>query len=160
MSSTLQTSISASDFQVVFNTALVDYARQTGNDIATHPLAAKLKYCDSPDSILAVLHEQAKAFDQFRKGDWKVEVMRRLKPTVHVVLALSAGVFGEGVGLVSCSVSYDYPKTYILQVFSPAKAIFAGIGILLTVCSSFLRVIIMLKATSRRLRQSAQTMTR
>jgi hypothetical protein len=41
--------------------------------------------------------------DQFRNGDWKVQLMRRLKPTVDILLWLStidSGVFGQGIGLV------------------------------------------------------------
>jgi hypothetical protein len=90
-----------SPLQTVFSAALVEYKKQTGKDIVEHPLSRRLVCCKSPDDILAVLKEQAQAFEQFRKGDWKVQLMRRLKPVVHVVLSLSiSGVFGEGLGLV------------------------------------------------------------
>ncbi len=90
-----------SPLQTVFSDALVEYKKQTGKDIVEHPLSRRLVYCKSPDDILAVFKEQAQAFEQFRKGDWKVQLMRRLKPVVHVVLSLSiSGVLGEGLGLV------------------------------------------------------------
>jgi hypothetical protein len=90
-----------SPLQTVFSAALVEYKKQTGKDIVEHPLSTRLVDCMSPDDVLAVFQEQAQAFEQFRKGDWKVQLMRRLKPLVHVVLALStSGVLGEGIGLV------------------------------------------------------------
>lgn len=93
--------IPTSPLQSVFSAALVEYAKQTGKDIATHPLSAKLVHCNSPDAVLAVFQEQVQAFKQFRKGYWTVQLMRRLKPVVHVILELSAsGVLGEGLGLV------------------------------------------------------------
>ncbi|KAH9170740.1 hypothetical protein EDB89DRAFT_1887768, partial [Lactarius sanguifluus] len=78
----------------------------------SHPLAAQLKTCDSPDAILAVLRAQVEEFDQSRRDDERLT--KWLNPTVNVLYAFSA-TLGEGVGLV----------------FSPAKVIFAGIGVLL-----------------------------
>ena len=88
-------------FRDLFNAALTEYRQKTGKDIATDPLTASLLPCDSSDAVLAILQEQAHAFNQFRNGDWKVQLMRRLKPTVDIPLGLStSGVFGEGIGLV------------------------------------------------------------
>jgi hypothetical protein len=90
-----------SRFQELFNAALREYSQKTGKDITTDPLTARLMPCNSPDAVLAILQEQAHAFNQFRNGDWKVQLMRRLKPTVDILLGLStSGVFGEGIGLV------------------------------------------------------------
>jgi hypothetical protein len=90
-----------SPFQAVFDAALVEYAKQTKQDIVTHPLHAELETCNTPNDVLAVFEDQVLAFNQFRKGDWKVQLMRRLRPVVNVVLALSTGgVLGEGLGLV------------------------------------------------------------
>ena len=94
-------SFSTRNFQSLFNAALREYREKTGQDIETDPLTARLLDCRSSDAVLEVLQEQAHAFNQFRNGDWKVELMRRLKPTIHVLLGLStSGAFGEGVGLV------------------------------------------------------------
>ena len=88
-------------FQDLFNAALREYSQKTGKDIATDPLTASLLPCNSSDAVLAILQEQAHAFNRFRYGDWKVQLMRRLKPTVDILLGLStSGVFGEGIGLV------------------------------------------------------------
>ena len=105
--------ISFSQFQDLFDTALREYSQKTGNDITTDPLTVRLLHCDSPVAVLGILKEQAHAFDQFRNGDWKIQLMRRLKPTVDILFCLStSGVFGEGIGLVRLTKS-----TYPLQKF-------------------------------------------
>ncbi|KAH9056237.1 hypothetical protein EDB87DRAFT_1263105 [Lactarius vividus] len=73
---------------------------------------AQLQTCNSPADILAILHTQVQQFEQFTSGNDKLT--RWLNPTVNVLYAFSAAL-GEGVGLV----------------FSPAKVIFAGAGVLL-----------------------------
>ena len=100
-SSSPSPNVSFSRFQDLFNAALREYNQKTGKDIATDPLTARLLPCNSPDAVLAVLQEQARAFNRFRKGDWKVKIMRRLEPIVDILFGLStSGVFGEGIGLV------------------------------------------------------------
>ncbi len=100
-----------------FDAALKEYNRKTGKDIATNPLATGLLRCDASNDVLDVLRKQAHAFNQYRNGDWRVQVMRRLRPTVDILLGLSAS--GDFGGI-------------------PAKAIFAGIGFLFTACISSL----------------------
>ncbi|KAN0126986.1 Ankyrin repeat-containing domain protein [Russula decolorans] len=108
--------VSLSQFQDLFDAALWEYNQKTGKDIMTDPLTARLLYCGSSDAVLGILQEQAHAFNQYRNGDWKVQLMRRLKPTVDILFGLSTGgVFGEGIGLR----------------LPPSKAIFAGVGLLL-----------------------------
>lgn len=93
--------VSLSQFQVLFDAALCEYNQKTGKDITTDPLTAKFLSCNSSDAVLGILQEQAHAFIQYRNGDWKVQLMRRLKPTVDILFGLSTGgVFGEGIGLV------------------------------------------------------------
>ncbi|KAH9053696.1 hypothetical protein EDB87DRAFT_1825540 [Lactarius vividus] len=105
-------SAASSNFESIFKTAFKAYKKRTGHDITSHPLATQLKTCDSPNAILAVLKAQVEEFDQSRKDDERLTSW--LNPTVNVLYAFSA-TLGEGVGLV----------------FSPAKVIFAGIGVLL-----------------------------
>ncbi|KAH9023652.1 hypothetical protein EDB84DRAFT_470111 [Lactarius hengduanensis] len=114
MSSILQvtTPLPSPDFQSIFSTALKAYEKQTKRDLLTHPLASQLQTCDSLGSILSVLQSQVDNLDQARKCDEKLT--RWLSPTVNVLLAFST-TLGEGVSLV----------------FSPAKVIFAGAGVLL-----------------------------
>ena len=100
-SSSSNSNVSYSPLQHLFDAALREYSRKTGKDIATDPITTRLLRCDSSDAVLGVLQEQADAFNQFRNGDWKVQLVRRLKPTVDILLGLStSGVFGEGIGLV------------------------------------------------------------
>ncbi|KAF8486223.1 hypothetical protein DFH94DRAFT_175659 [Russula ochroleuca] len=115
-SSSSHPNVSFLQFRDLFDAALREYSQKTGKDIATDPLTSRLLPCDSSDAVLSILEEQAHAFNQFRNGDRKVQLMRRLKPTIDILLGLStSGVLGEGIGLR----------------FPPAKAIFAGVGLLL-----------------------------
>lgn len=126
--------IPPSSFQSTFSHALRAYKKRTRGDLILHPLAARLQSCDSPDAILAVLQEQAQAIEQSWNADEKLAMW--LEPIVNVLYALSSSL-GEGVGLViigTCSLSmYGLPS--IFQVSSPAKVIFVGIGVILSVCT-------------------------
>ena len=85
-------------FETIFAAALEGHKKQTKKDIASHPLAAQLKSCESPSAILAVLRDQVKTFDKSQSADEKLT--KWLDPTVHVLHAFSA-TLGSGVGLVS-----------------------------------------------------------
>ncbi|KAH9970343.1 hypothetical protein BJV74DRAFT_867298 [Russula compacta] len=109
--------LSSSHFRSLLGTALQNYERQTGTKLDDHPLFQRVKACDSVESITTVLREQARALHEFRGDDGKV--MKSLKCAVDILNTLSTStVLGEGIGLP----------------FPPAKAIFAGIAILLGVC--------------------------
>ncbi|KAH9055263.1 hypothetical protein EDB87DRAFT_1642472, partial [Lactarius vividus] len=112
--STPPTSASSShfSFQSIFLASLRAYEKQTKKDLLSHPLAARLNSCDSPAAILTVLQDQVQDFEQSRSVDERLT--KWLDPTINVLYAFSA-TLGEGVGLV----------------FSPAKVIFAGAGVLL-----------------------------
>ena len=86
----------SSRFQVLFESALQDYQNQTGTTLADHPLAEKLQYCDSVESVTAVLQEQAQEFSKFRGDDGKF--MKSLKSVVSVLYTLSASTaLGEAI---------------------------------------------------------------
>ena len=133
---TAASSTTSTNFQLIINNALKVYEKRTKNDLVAHPLASQLQACNSPNDILAVLQQQVQGLDQSRSGDdrWT----KWLDPTVNVLFAFSATV-GAGVGLV-CPRTSAYPRSalsyFIRQVFSPANVIFAGIGVLLSVCIS------------------------
>ncbi len=127
----------SSTFQALFNAALQDYKDKTGNTLIDHPFARQLVTCNSVNSITAILREQTQSFREFSENDGKL--MKALNYSVEVLCLPSiSSALSEAIGFVVC------PKTFInalflmsiLQPFSPAKAIFAGIGILLTVCIS------------------------
>jgi hypothetical protein len=131
-------SSSSPNFQLIFNNALKAYEKNTKRDLLAHPLAAQLQACDSPSAILLVLQEQARELNESRTNDERLTTW--LAPTVNVLYALS-GVLGEGVGLV-CFNTWDRlrsPCLYYSQVFSPAKVVFAGIGVFLLVHSLVLK---------------------
>jgi hypothetical protein len=76
-------------FPEIFEAALVEYKKKTEKDIKSDPLFIKLQDCKSSDAVLEVLGDQALAFEKYRKGDRKVQLMRRLKPTVEILCRLS-----------------------------------------------------------------------
>ncbi len=127
------TATPSSNFQQIFNNALKAYEKRTRKDLLAHPLAAELQTCNSPSAILTVLQRQVQGLDQSRSSDdrWT----KWLDPTVNVLYALS-GNLGEGVSLVSPrtrTLSEICGLIYIWQIFSPAKVIFVGVGVLLSV---------------------------
>jgi hypothetical protein len=89
---------SVANFISIFRAASSEYKKLTSQDLDTHPFAAVLSSCDSPDAVLNVFRKQAEAFEEFRKRD--ESLMRWLGPTVHVLFTFSA-TLGEGIGLVS-----------------------------------------------------------
>ncbi|KAH9166811.1 hypothetical protein EDB89DRAFT_2101116, partial [Lactarius sanguifluus] len=111
---TPSTASSSSNFQTIFYASMKEYKKKTKKDLLEHPLMGQLQTCNSPADILAVLRTQVQQFEQSTSGDDKLT--KWLNPTVNVLYAFSAAL-GEGVGLV----------------FSPAKVIFAGAGVLLLV---------------------------
>ena len=127
------TSPGPSNFQLIFNTALKAYEKKTKSDLLAHPLASQLQKCDSPASILSVLQTQVDDLEQARQSDERMT--KWLGPTINVLLAFSA-TLEEGVSLVSVKGNpvLGLSITATWQVFSPAKVIFAGAGVLLQVC--------------------------
>lgn len=77
---------SSSNFEALFQAALAKYSKQTGQSLVNHPLTAVLDRCDSPDAILTIFEEQARAFDEFRKGDPKlIKWLRPLVKSLHTI---------------------------------------------------------------------------
>jgi hypothetical protein len=106
--------LSTTTFSAIFEIALVEYKNRTGIDLRTHSFALSLQNKNSPDDILRIFRNQADDFDTFRESD---KLMAFLKPIVDVLFTLSETI-SEALDLVE---------------FSPAKAILAGIGLLLGV---------------------------
>jgi hypothetical protein len=93
-----RTDLSTSNFLSIFEVATNEYKKLTNHDLQTHPFAAELDNCDSPDVVLDVFRTQSRAFDEFSKGDDRL--MKLLGPTVHILLTFSA-TLGEGIAFVS-----------------------------------------------------------
>jgi hypothetical protein len=114
-------------FQSIFQASLKSYQKQTKTDLLAHPLASQLQSCNSTSDFLALLQNQVPEFDKVHCGDERLT--RWLGPTVNVLCAFSAAVSG-GVSLVSLyTQDLKFRLICMIQVFSPASVIFAGIGV-------------------------------
>lgn len=102
-------------FPDLFNAALSEYSRKTGTDIATNPFAARFNDCNTSEAVLGILEEHAGAFNQFRRGNRKTQLIRWLKPTVDILLKVSTNdVVVQGISLVWLPRS-NYPfRTFII----------------------------------------------
>ena len=97
MSQIPSTTASSPSFETIFKEALEEYEKKTKKDIASHPLAAQFKSCDSPSAILAILRAQVQASDKSQSADERLT--KWLDPTVNVLYAFSA-IVGDAAGLV------------------------------------------------------------
>ena len=89
--------VSSTPFQTILDTALADYSKQVGIDLAAHPQVDNLRSCGSPNDVLKLLEEKAKEFKDFRDGNRKL--LNWLNPVVQVVHTLST-VLGASITLV------------------------------------------------------------
>ena len=91
------TAASSATLETIFRAALRSYEKQTKCDIASHPLATQIHFCDTPGAIIAVLRTQVQLPDQSQ--DAVEKWTKWLVPTVHVLFAFSA-TLGDSDGLV------------------------------------------------------------
>ncbi len=124
-------------FQVLFNTALQEYKDKTGCSLVDHPFAKQFQESDSVESITTILEEQAQVFRTFRDHGKLVNSLKRL---VNVFCSpLFTTVLDKVIGLVVRHKRHTWCTLLLIvisQPFSPAKAIFTGICVLLAVCLS------------------------
>jgi hypothetical protein len=95
---------------------LQQYEKQTEIPLAKHPLAEQLQSCDSVDSVIVILQEQARAFGEFRGSD---RIMKSLSSVISVLSTLSAAAnLGEIVGLVrwDAPIGIPRPDTYSIVI--------------------------------------------
>ena len=132
MSAGPSTSTSNSNFTSIFNAALESYKRKTKKDLTSHPLLPSLQSCDSPEAVLTVLREQIPTFSQSQSDD--DGLTKWVAPTVKVLYSFSDTI-GQGVGLVNIDMlsRKEFLLNTYFQAFPAANAIFAGIGVLLSV---------------------------
>ena len=90
-----QTAEPSSNFKSMLDAALIKYKKKTGEDLQAIWLASELQSCESVDSVLDILRNQANALD--RSGDRKV--INWIDPLVHVLFTFSDAL-GDGVSLV------------------------------------------------------------
>ena len=131
MSPTGQITSSSSDIQLIIDAALADYAKITGIDLSKSFFASMLEQSNSPEAILVLLQERQKAFKTYR--DRYRRLISCLSPAVTIIHAFS-GILGEAVSLVNVTYHPCESFNVALQApFSPAKAVFTSIDVLLTV---------------------------
>ena len=109
------TATSSTNLETKIAAAFEEYKKKTNTDIASHPLAAELKSCESTDAILAVLRAQVQMSDKSQSAGEKLT--KWLDPTVHVLHAFSA-FLGSAVGLVIATVEAAriYPLTCVAGI--------------------------------------------
>jgi hypothetical protein len=109
----------SSSFQSLFNSALQDYADQTGIKLNDHSLTKQLENCDSIDAISSILQEHARRFYEFRGEDGKI--MKSLESVINVLYTLSTStVLGEGIGIVCPKLLIFFFLFFVLNVYSTA----------------------------------------
>ncbi|EMD33438.1 hypothetical protein CERSUDRAFT_98545, partial [Gelatoporia subvermispora B] len=114
--------------------ALGGYTKQTGTDLDADPLTIRLSGHKSVEDIMAIVEEHTQAFNEFRAGGAKAQLLQTLNPIVTAVLALEPSeTLGGGVGVVKNSsvTSKRQSLTTIGQIFHPAKATVGAIVALL-----------------------------
>ena len=110
------TPTSSSSFQAIFDTALSDFSKKTGIDLATHPFAQILQNCQSADAILDLLQDRARQFSTYRDGNRKF--INCLKPVVQT-LHLFSGLLASVAALVSPRVSKTFNPTILIPSVNP-----------------------------------------
>jgi hypothetical protein len=80
-----QSGLESSNFSNLFESALQEYAKKTGKPLAGHPLAERLDYCDTLESVLDVLQDQASAFNESINS----RITQSLNSIVPILHALS-----------------------------------------------------------------------
>ena len=99
-SSTRSTTPVPSTSNPIFDLALAEYSKHTGQDLLNHPQAAAIDRCESLDSIVSMFQEQCRAFDEFSGGDPKL--IKWLEPIVFKSDAIGrSAALHAGATLVS-----------------------------------------------------------
>ena len=87
------------ELKSLFEAALDDFEKRSGTNLLQHQIIHKLANCQSADSVVDVLQQEAHAFRNFRGEDGKL--MTWLKRTVNVLYILStSSILGQGISLV------------------------------------------------------------
>jgi hypothetical protein len=76
-------------FQSLFNLSLVEYSRQTGIDLITHPLISSLDDICSVDKAITALRERCQPLNNPQMDDKTVLVICQLKSIFYIVSLLT-----------------------------------------------------------------------
>jgi hypothetical protein len=109
------------ELTLLFEAALNEFEKRAGSNLVQHQVIQKLQSCESADSVIDVLQDQAQAFRNFRGDDGRL--MKWFKRTVNVLYTLSTSdVLSEGISLVcDYSLSSHAPRNIISLAFSSGK---------------------------------------
>jgi hypothetical protein len=109
------------ELKSLFEVALNEFEKRAGTNLVHHQIIDKLVNCESADSVIDLLQEQAQAFRNFRGNDGRL--MTWLKRNVSVLYTLStSGVLGEGIGLVRVhSFLWHARRNIFSSAFPPGK---------------------------------------
>ena len=77
------------------------YEKQTGINLAEHPLAERLQDISSVEDVTDILCKQAKDFDKFREKDKVLKPLKKILTVLHKISSVpSVSDFAQHVGLV------------------------------------------------------------
>ena len=117
MSSASNPTSPQTSLKTLFDAALAKYTKRTGKDLHDHPPATLIHRCQSPDSVLAIFHEQSRAFDEFRNDDPKL--FKWLSPIVDGLHAIPTNAaLSAGASLVS-QIQSPHSAPSVLQRLLP-----------------------------------------
>ncbi|KAH9957806.1 hypothetical protein BC827DRAFT_1385427, partial [Russula dissimulans] len=106
---------SSPELRVLFEAALNEFESRTGTNLVQHQIFSRLVACESIESVLDILREQTKPLRTSRGDD--STLMKFIKRTVGVLHSLS---------------TKEIVVSGVSSAFPPAKAVFAGIALLLS----------------------------
>jgi hypothetical protein len=122
-------------FQVRFESALLAYQETTSVTLVEHPVAVRLLNCNSVDTLITILLYEARAFSDLPAFG---RITKAIESTISILSTLPATAFlGYAIDLVrqKAPMAGSTILTIFLQPFPPAKAIQAGLAVLLAVCN-------------------------
>jgi hypothetical protein len=126
--------------QSCFDHTLIEYTKVTGIDLITHPIVTTLGDCNRVDAVIAAIQDHSRSNDSSIDSSL-AETIIQLNSTLQTVLWLSPNdalcdyIDLVGHSMLGSCLIYVYTITHALQLFTPSKAIFASICILIVVCS-------------------------
>jgi len=93
------------ELKSLFEVALTEFEKRAGTNLLQHQIIDSLVNCQSADSVIDVLQDQAHAIRNFKGDDGTL--MTWLKWTVNVLPALSSSsLLREGIGTVRLLTSH------------------------------------------------------
>jgi hypothetical protein len=125
----------SSHLRTIFELALRDYEIKTQMSLANHPLAQKID-SHSVESITILLQVQVVTFGEFRGRDRVMKSIRNIVTFLYKLEATAALVDGISLVCQKTLITVFRVPDIVLQLSSPVKALYTGLGVLLAVCVS------------------------